>query len=221
MSNIDFQSQISNRYLSIDFLKGFIILLMTFVNTMAYFDLTPTWTRHADVYGLTYVDLIAPCFIFLLVINFHLSYEKRIKYDSKIKVFRHFIIRNLILLALGLILYIDVSGSQLQLRWGTLQYIASTGFIILLCVRLPKTIRLIIGIIGMFIYQIFLLPPYRVIIYNSIEGGIIGIISWASIGLLSSFLATGLIKNTHKDVKLYFLYFGLIILFFGKIVRIS
>jgi predicted acyltransferase len=215
ISSIDFQNQVENRYLSIDFLKGTIIILMVFVNTLSYFDTTPFWTRHADVYGLTYVDLIAPCFIFLLTINFHLSYEKRVKTMDTLKLYRHYLIRNLILLGLGLFLYLDISKSGISLRWGTLQVIASTGIIILFFVKIPAIGRLLIGLVSIFFYQTILLPNFSTLIYESIEGGIISIVSWGSIGLISSFLATGLIK--HKE-KIYFLYIGLVFLMTGFIL---
>jgi len=214
ISGFDFQTYIKNRYLSIDFLKGLIILLMVFVNTLGYFDTTPFWTRHADVYGLTYVDLIAPCFIFLLTINFHLSFQKRVKRMNKIKLYRHYIIRNLILLGIGLILYIDASGDQLRLRWGTLQVISTTALIILLFAETPPFVRLLVGILMILLYQMFLLPTYNALIYDFIEGGLIGTLSWGSIGLISSFLSSGLLKG---KVKKYFLFIGLLILLIGFI----
>ncbi|TFF88036.1 MAG: DUF5009 domain-containing protein [Promethearchaeota archaeon] len=215
ISSIDFQAYIKNRYLSIDFLKGLIILFMVFVNTLGYFDTTPFWTRHADVYGLTYVDLIAPFFIFLLTINFHLSFQKRVKEMNKIKLYRHYIIRNLILLGLGLVLYIDASGDQFRLRWGTLQVISTTALMILLFAETPPVVRLLVGTLLLLFYQIFLLPTYNALVYDSIEGGLIGTLSWGSMGLISSFLSSGLLKG---KVRKYFLFFGLLILLIGIIL---
>ena len=62
------------RYMSIDVFRGFAIAAMIFVNTISPFDNTPAWSKHAIDFGLTYVDLVAPFFIFAIELNLKMSF---------------------------------------------------------------------------------------------------------------------------------------------------
>ena len=66
----------------------------------------------------------------------------------------------------------------------------------------------------MVLHQLILLTPASVIIYNSVEGGILAVLSWGSMMILSSFLAEGLSRGK-EHVKHYFLYGGFICLLIG------
>ncbi len=57
------------RYMSIDVFRGIVIVAMVFVNTLSEFNTTPAWSKHAIDFGLTYVDLVAPFFIFAIALN--------------------------------------------------------------------------------------------------------------------------------------------------------
>ena len=63
-------------------------------------------------------------------------------------------------------------------------------------------------------HQLILLTPASVIIYDSVEGGILAVLSWGSMMILSSFLAEGLGKGK-EHVKRYFFYGGFICLLIG------
>ena len=75
------------RLLSLDFFKGLTILLMVFVNTVGQFTYTPAWTKHAVDFGLTYVDLIAPFFVFMMALNFKSSFQRRMAELPKLKAY--------------------------------------------------------------------------------------------------------------------------------------
>ena len=202
------------RILSIDVFKGLTILLMVFLNTFHPYDDVPAWSKHAGEYGLTYVDLVAPFFVFMLALNMKISHKRRVeKFGKKRAAFR-FIRRYLIFIAIGLLLtiYIDVDG--FYFRWGTLQVLGFSGLMVLPLLELKPFVKLTFAIILMILHQLILLTPASVIIYDSVEGGILAVLSWGSMMILSSFLAEGLGKRK-ENVKHYFLYGGFICLLIG------
>ena len=76
------------RFISIGIFKAISIILMVYVNTLRPYENVPAWSKHAVDYGLTFVDLIAPFFIFMLVLNTNLSYHKRLEtYGRKMRLF--------------------------------------------------------------------------------------------------------------------------------------
>ena len=202
----------SSRILSIDVFKGLSITLMTFVNSLALFENVPAWTRHAGNYGITYVDLIAPFFIFMMALNFTLSFKKRLERFGRKKAYIRFLRRYLIFIGIGLILFLDVDLNTFQLRWGTLQVLGMAGLIHLSVAELKSVYRLIVGAILLIIHQWILSTTLALVIYEGIEGGILGSLSWASMMILSSILADA-IWEREKWKK--FLLGGLIFLFLG------
>ncbi|MHA1457635.1 MAG: heparan-alpha-glucosaminide N-acetyltransferase domain-containing protein [Promethearchaeota archaeon] len=162
----------SNRLISIDVFKGFSIALMVFVNTLSPFDLLPAWMLHASEYGLTYVDLVAPFFIFMLALNFTVSFKRHLERSGRRKAYlRHFS---------GLFMVIDVSESGLILRWGTLQVLGMSGLLFLLFAEAKSLIKLIVGSFYVILHQLLLFTSLNSVIYDSIEGGILGCLSWGS-----------------------------------------
>jgi len=200
------------RLLSIDVFKGLTIALMVFVNSVQLFDNVPAWTKHAGDYGLTYADLIAPFFVFMMALNFKTSFQRRLKEKGRSKTYTHFIRRYLIFIGIGLLLSIGMEGEVFALQWGTLQVLGASGLILLPLIELRAEIRLILACILMFFYQILVVFYFGEIIYDGIEGGIFGALSWGAMMILSSVLAEGLLKKT---VKIYFLIGGTILTILG------
>ncbi|MFW9949920.1 MAG: heparan-alpha-glucosaminide N-acetyltransferase domain-containing protein [Candidatus Thorarchaeota archaeon] len=179
---------VSKRYLSIDIFKGIAIILMVFVNTLRPYDNIPSWNKHAVIYGMTYVDLIAPFFVFMLVVNTHLSYNKRLANLGRKNAFiRHFR-RFFLFIIIGLIFSIDIESNVFILRWGTLQVLGCSGILLLIVIELKYYIRILIAILFLMIHQIFLINGFAQTIYNSVEGGIYGIFAWGSMALFSSII---------------------------------
>ena len=202
----------SSRILSIDVFKGLSITLMTFVNSLAFLENVPAWTRHAGDYGITYVDLIAPFFIFMMALNFTLSFKKRLERFGRKKAYIRFLRRYLIFIGIGLILFLDIDVNTFRLRWGTLQVLGIAGLIHLSVAELKSAYRLIVGAILLIIHQWMLSTPLALVIYEGIEGGILGSLSWASMMILSSILSDA-IWEREKWKK--FLLGGLVFLFLG------
>ena len=204
----------NRRILSIDVFKGLTILLMVFLNTFHPYDDVPAWTKHAGEYGLTYVDLVAPFFVFMLALNMNISYKRRVEKVGKKRASSRFIRRFLIFIGIGLLLTIYIDFDGFYFRWGTLQVLGFSGLMLLPLIELKPYVKLVFAIIFMVLHQLILLTPASVIIYESIEGGILGVFSWGSMMILSSFLAEGLGKGK-EYVKHYFLYGGFICLLIG------
>ena len=185
----------SRRLISIDLFKAISIILMVYVNTLRPYENVPAWSKHAVDYGLTFVDLIAPFFIFMLAINTKLSYTKRLKnYGRQNAILRH-LRRFLILIGVGLLFTMYVGEDGFYLRWGTLEVLGSSGLLLLFVVELKYYYRLIFGFLLMLVHQTFLNIGLASIIYDGIEGGIVGIFGWGSMAIFSSVLGEGLKKN--------------------------
>ena len=194
--------------------KGLTIALMVFVNTVGQYDNTPWWSKHAADYGLTYVDLVASFFIFMMALNFKPSYQRRLESKGRAKTYLHFIRRYLIFIGLGLLISIDINSGGIVLRWGTLQVLGMSGLILLLLIELKPYIRLGFACVAMLIHQYLLQTFLGQIIYDEIEGGIYGSFGWGSMMILSSILAEGLYnKKSERDLALG----GIICIIFGII----
>jgi predicted acyltransferase len=202
------------RFLSIDILKGVTVLLMIFVNSIQIYDDIPAWTKHAGDYGLTYVDLVAPFFIFMLALNLNISYNHRVEEFGRKKVLLRYLRRYLTFVGIGLVLTIYIDVNVFSLRWGTLQVLGASGLMLLPFLNLKPYVKLVVAVLFMGLHQYLLFTPISIVIYDSIEGGIFGIFSWGSMMILSSFLAEGLEKGK-KYVTRYFFFGGLICVLTG------
>ena len=204
----------NKRILSIDVFKGLTVLLMVFLNSFHPYDDVPAWTKHAGEYGLTYVDLVAPFFVFMLALNMNISYKRRVEKVGKKRALLRYMRRFLIFIGIGLILTIYIDVNEFYFRWGTLQVLGASGLMLLPLLDLKPSAKLIVAIVFMILHQCILFTPISVIIYESVEGGILGVFSWGSMMILSSFLAEGLEKGK-EYVRIYFLFGGFICLLIG------
>jgi len=204
----------NKRILSIDVFKGLTVLLMVFLNSFHPYDDVPAWTKHAGEYGLTYVDLVAPFFVFMLALNMNISYKRRVEKVGKKRALLRYMRRFLIFIGIGLILTIYIDVNEFYFRWGTLQVLGASGLMLLPLLNLKPYAKLIVAIVFMILHQCILFTPISVIIYESVEGGILGVFSWGSMMILSSFLAEGLEKGK-EYARIYFLFGGFICLLIG------
>ena len=203
-----------NRILSIDVFRGLSVLLMVFVNSLQPFENAPAWTKHAGDYGLTYVDLVAPFFIFVLALTFKTTYKRRVLKVGKKRTWLRYIRRYLIFLGIGLILTMYAESNLVYFRWGTLQVLGMSGLLLLPTVGLKPYMKVIVAVIFLSIHQTLLFTPLTFPIYDSLEGGILSSFSWGGMMILSSFLAEGL-EQEKMYVKRYFLLGGFICLIIG------
>ena len=124
-----------DRLISLDAMRGFTIAAMILVNFPGTWDHIYAPLRHSEWNGLTFTDLIAPFFLFIVGVSVVLAYSRRISQGySRKSLSRKIIWRSLKILAVGILLnalalFPDFSFSQM--RWtGTLPRIA---FVFLAC----------------------------------------------------------------------------------------
>jgi len=214
IETVESSDKLKIRFLSIDVFKGLTVILMMFVNTLANYENVPTWTKHAGDFGLTYVDLIAPFFVFMLALNMNISYQKRKEKFGRKKAMLRYFRRFLIFIGIGFFLTPYIGPDGFYFRWGTFQVLGMSGLLLLPLIELKPFLKLRVAVITMILHQFILFTPLSSIIYESIEGGILGTLSWGSMMIFSSFLAESLTKGKDK-VKRYFLFGGLICVVLG------
>jgi len=214
IETVESSDKLKVRFLSIDVFRGLAVVLMVIANTLAIYENVPAWSKHAGDFGLTYVDLIAPFFVFMLALNMNISYQKRKEKFGRKKAMFRYIRRFLIFISIGLFLTIYIGPDGFYFRWGTFQVLGMSGLLLLPLIELKPFLKLSVAVIIMLLHQLILFTPLSSIIYESIEGGILGALSWSSIMILSSFLAEALTKGKDK-VKSYFLFGGIICVVLG------
>jgi predicted acyltransferase len=189
-------TQTKTRILSIDVFRGLTITFMVFVNSVGGFPNTPWWSRHVTDYGLTYVDLVAPFFVFAIGLTYHISYIRGLQKEGGLNTFFRFLRRYAAFIGIGFI-----GGSYhfyaegILFGWNVLQSIGLAGIFTLLFIRFSRYWRLIIAILFTIVYQIVLNLPLvvgdtemTISDYNLIDvhGGFIGAFGYGLIMLYST-----------------------------------
>jgi len=95
------------RVASIDIFRGLTMAVMIFVNALSGVHGLPWWTYHAheqeDV--MTYVDMVFPCFLFIVGMSLPISIASRLKRNPSLgALWQHVVLRVISLVTLGLIL---------------------------------------------------------------------------------------------------------------------
>lgn len=97
----------NKRILSIDIFRGLTILVMIFVNDLASVEGLPWWTYHIPqgAYGLTYIDIVFPAFLFIVGMSIPIAIQKRLDDGlSKLILMKHVLIRTVSLAIIGLLI---------------------------------------------------------------------------------------------------------------------
>jgi predicted acyltransferase len=172
-------SQKKPRIMSLDMFRGFAIFGMILVNYLGHFESMPDTFRHPR-YGMTFANAIAPYFLFAVGMGLKLSLEKRIKINGARKAYWHAVKRYLILILIGVVVY---GPDPVMDMWDALVDIGFAGLITLPFIASRKNTRLVGAIILLVLYQLlFTFTGYgEWTMPNSIDGGPLGPISWASI----------------------------------------
>jgi predicted acyltransferase len=125
-------SRRSERFRSIDALRGLVILAMIFVNDLAGVGGVPAWMKHVsppDADGMTFVDVVFPAFLFIVGVSIPFALGRRIEREGGTRaVWRHVLTRTLALLVIGVFMVNGEMGSdqgRLPLAlWSLLLYAA-------------------------------------------------------------------------------------------------
>src|SRR5271170_2597194 len=103
----------THRIVSVDALRGFVMLTMIFVNDLDE-DKSPWWMQHFHgPNGMTFVDLVFPAFIFIVGMAIPLAFLSRLNRGESVwKLMGHVILRTLSLLAIGILMVNAESGAN-------------------------------------------------------------------------------------------------------------
>lgn len=120
------------RLLSLDAMRGFTIAAMIMVNFPGSEEYVFPTLRHSKWNGLTFTDLIAPVFLFIVGVSIAFAYSKRLEHgDPKKPLYQKIIFRSLKIFAVGMFLNMLPHFDFSDLRYtGTLHRIA---FVFLFC----------------------------------------------------------------------------------------
>jgi predicted acyltransferase len=114
----------SSRLLSLDAMRGFTIAAMIMVNFPGHEDFVFPTLRHTHWNGLTFTDLIAPTFLFIVGVSIALAYSKK-RDAPKGGLYSRIIVRSLKIFAVGMFLNMLPNFDLSDLRYtGTLHRIA-------------------------------------------------------------------------------------------------
>lgn len=129
---------ITQRLVALDALRGFDMLIILGVEELAAALAKAheaPWTRflgrqleHAEWEGFRFLDLVFPLFVFVSGVSLVYSAEKSIETRGRASTIGKFLIRGVILYALGLLYYHGVANGWGEVRWvGVIQRIAVCG----------------------------------------------------------------------------------------------
>lgn len=120
------------RLQSLDILRGFVMLVMLFVNDLAGVTGTPPWMEHIEPStsdGMTFVDIVFPAFLFVVGISIPFAIGSRLERGVPLgQVWKHILLRTFGLLVMG---YFMVNGETIAkdcpippALWGLMTYAA-------------------------------------------------------------------------------------------------
>lgn len=176
------------RDLAIDRLRGALVIIMVLGDYIAGVNWIPNYLKHAPDIGFTIADAVAPAFVFVIGLNYELSFLRRYA-ENKAGVYRYFVMRYLSILGIGAIITAGADLANRPTGWGVLESLGVAGLITLAVIRFPVWVRASVGILILCGYQ-FLLDAYMLeSVMNSGHGGFFGSISWASQLILATCVA--------------------------------
>jgi len=195
----------AERLEAIDQFRGFAIIMMALANYLGGVHIVPWWLKHAEDVGLTFIDLVAPFFIFAIGLTYRPSAERRIARSGWWRTVEHFSKRFLALLGLGALISaaeIWAGASPRGIAWGVLQAIGVAGLVTLAVIRLSRGVRLVVGLALLGAYQVLLDRHWLQVVLQSPHGGIQGSLAWSAMLILATVLAD-LFHDLPQGRKMY------------------
>jgi len=142
-------SDVQNRLLSLDALRGLAILLMVLSGSIAFGDVLPAWMYHAQVpppthtfnpniAGLTWVDLVFPFFLFSMGAAFPLALSKKLKNSGVLATLGQTIKRYILLIFFAVFTFHSRAWVMTETP-ATIENIISIGCFLVLFLMFSKT----------------------------------------------------------------------------------
>lgn len=186
---------------SVDSFRGFAIMSMILVNFLAFYNATPSYLKHATGIGITFADIVAPMFLFVLGMMYRKSIRRRFASEGRWNTYVQFGKRYILILFIGLAGGC-VSKMSITFDWGILQAIGLAGLVALPFMELKSSSRIAAALLLIIIHQLAIIPVAQDIIIVSEHGGPIATLGWTSIILISSISGDLLITdNITKSIK--------------------
>jgi predicted acyltransferase len=182
----------------LDLYRGVLISIMIFVNTFLYFETLPSFLKHASPgAGMSFVDLGAPIFFFILGVSYSISFERRVARQGTVPTIRHFLFRYFLFWVFGLTGAFFITF-RLKFGWNVLMAIGLAGIVALPFMLLKPIGRFLVGIALLLLYQFVVLRNFGATVLAYDMGGYAGALSWGGLILISS-IWWPILKS--KDVK--------------------
>ncbi len=168
-----------NRLVFIDQLRGFAIGAMVLVNFLGEFSTTPEFWKHHKEY-MTFADVVAPLFIFIVGIGFRISFSSTKTRFGRRSAYLKAVRRYAVLTLIGILYYNPINWHD---WWDALVDIGIGGLIALPVIEASLLLRFAYGSILILVFQlVFSLSPYGPwLMDHSFDGGPLGVLSWAAI----------------------------------------
>ncbi|MDO9341790.1 MAG: heparan-alpha-glucosaminide N-acetyltransferase domain-containing protein [Bacteroidales bacterium] len=203
----------TGRISSLDQFRGFAIFGMILVNYLGYFEAIPETMKHPR-FGMTFANAIAPFFLFVVGMGFRMSLKNHIRKFGKQKSYLMAVKRYLILIIIGIAVY---GPDPVCDMWDALVDIGFAGLLTLPFILSNRWIRISLAFVYLIVYQcLFIYTGYgEWTMQHSIDGGPLGIISWASILFFGTVLMDDLYERTPAVFMKRSLITGLILMALG------
>ncbi len=156
---------------------------MVLVNYLADVRIVPAWLKHASDTGLTFVDVIAPAFLFAIGLTYRVSMERRLARDGRAATIGHFVRRWFAIMGIGALISAGEGLTGVSVRavdWGVLQAIGVAGLLTLPLLRRSGWFRLLAGGLLLAIYQVGFMLFFADHVLISSHGGLWGSLAWTA-----------------------------------------
>lgn len=212
--------ELNNRISSLDHFRGTAVLLMTFANALAGYQLVPAWLKHAFYNGFTLPDIVMPMFLFAIGYAMEISFQYRVQKKGALRTMLTLFRRNAILIVfgfLGTLLVHDYGW------WGVLEALGLTGLLAVPLMFIKPVTRLIISAVILAAYQVtvslFSGNVIGIFLVTGL-GGPYGSLSWLFILVSGSCLSAWLKERPYVDKIVGFTLAGILLIVLGLAINV-